>query len=317
MTTFLYIVKIFFLLPRKIKYKVFLISTLLFSNFVYAWGALGHESVCEIAYQELTPSAKQSVDEILSKETDSRFKTFRDACVWPDYIGKAQAQRKPEHYINVPRYWHYIKYENCVDTDRCLFTAIRKDESILRDKKASSQAKLEALKFLGHWLGDIHQPLHVSFKDDRGGNDIALKKGIGCRKKLHAVWDTCIPEDVMKEEGFKVNLDNRESFAKKLHTEITGELRSKWTKNMNPAIWADESFKISLSEDTQYCIKKGKVCWYSSNSEEYYEHAEGSSGIKELILSGKYEDQWGEVVKERIQMGGVRLGALLNDIFQD
>ena len=172
------------------------------SNSVLALGAAGHETVCEIAFNELTAKAKTAVLEIMKNEEDERFKTFRDACVWPDYPGAAANARKPDHYINLPRNWYYIKYEKCVESDTCLFTAIRQDESVLKNPNSSNEDKLESLKCLGHWIGDIHQPLHISFKDDRGGNEIELKNGIGCNKKLHAVWDTCIFEDQLKEDGF-------------------------------------------------------------------------------------------------------------------
>ena len=55
------------------------------SNSVFALGAAGHETVCEIAFNELTAKAKTAVLEIMKNEEDERFKTFRDACVWPDY----------------------------------------------------------------------------------------------------------------------------------------------------------------------------------------------------------------------------------------
>jgi len=63
---------------------------------------------------------------------------------------------------------------------------------IIIDTAVSDTSKLRALKFFGHWVGDVHQPLYVSFKDDRGGN---LIKGTGpCEHNLHAVWDDCIVE---------------------------------------------------------------------------------------------------------------------------
>ena len=185
--------------------------------------------MCEIAYQELNPTAKQEVDKLIATETDNRFKTLRDACVWPDTIsGGPTEDRSEDHYINVPRTWHYIRYEKCVINDTCLFSAIRFDESILRGT-SSDKDKWKALKYLGHWMGDIHQPLHVSFKDDRGGNEVLLKKGIGCRKKLHSVWDQCISEDLMQSMGFNPKKTaEREDFGKALHAAINLDDRTTW-----------------------------------------------------------------------------------------
>lgn len=168
------------------KVIITLVFTYFFSCNVFALAAAGHEAVCQIAFEELTPKAKKAVLHIMSSEGDKRFQTFRDACVWPDYMGSQRARSK-DHYINVPRNWFYIKYEKCVIGDICLFTAIRQDVIVLKNKESSDKERLEALKYLGHWVGDIHQPLHVSFEDDRGGNDIHLSKGIGCKNNLHSV----------------------------------------------------------------------------------------------------------------------------------
>jgi S1/P1 Nuclease len=61
---------------------------------------------------------------------------------------------------------------------------------VLSSPTASDQDQLDALKFLGHWVGDVHQPLHVSFEDDRGGNGVKVS-GVLCGGKLHGVWDSC------------------------------------------------------------------------------------------------------------------------------
>ena len=113
---------------------------------------------------------------------------------------------------------------------------------ILLSPSASAGERLTALKFLAHWVGDIHQPLHVSFADDKGGNRIILERGIGCRKTLHDVWDNCIPEDLMEESDAG---QDRRRFAEKLHGEITDADRQKWTSKMSLAQWANESYAIA------------------------------------------------------------------------
>ena len=71
---------------------------------------------------------------------------------------------------------------------------------------ATEWEQLESLKYLGHWVGDIHQPLHVSFEDDRGGNDVGVS-GTLCRWNLHAVWDSCIIEQGLPGDPFSVARD--------------------------------------------------------------------------------------------------------------
>ena len=74
-------------------------------------------------------------------------------------------------------------------------TAIKRDFEVL-SSNASQAQKLASLKFLGHWVGDVYQPLHVSFEDDRGGNSV-LVTGL-CGANLHSAWDTCL---VLKAVG--------------------------------------------------------------------------------------------------------------------
>src|SRR5260370_36089555 len=74
--------------------------------------------------------------------------------------------------------------------------AIKKDFEVLSSSNASQAKKLGSLKFLGHWVGDIHQPLHVSFEDDRGGNNVLVTGE--CGSNLQSAWDTCL---VLKAVG--------------------------------------------------------------------------------------------------------------------
>lgn len=292
-----------------------LIVFLLSPERAFPWGAEGHEAVCEIAYRELTDTVKEKVDAILATEEDDRFKTFRQSCGWPDHMGQLQNMRRPEHYINIPRHWSSIWYSRCHQVSTCLFTAIRDDSDVLKSANAGMREKLIALKFLGHWVGDIHQPLHVSYKDDRGGNEIALESGFGCKKKLHDVWDNCIPEDLMMEMGVE---GDRAEFGKQLHQQITPEQRAEWLTTMSLVDWANESLAIARQPETHYCVRKGARCDYTGEQQEYIpnEHAP-NDGKKVLNLTSAYEDEFGSLVKERIQKAGVRLGALLNQILRE
>ncbi|TQV85427.1 S1/P1 nuclease [Aliikangiella coralliicola] len=280
-----------------------------------ALGNTGHEAICEIAYLELTPKARKAVDSLLALEKKARFKTFRRACTWPDdRKDETTAKRKREHYINVPRNWSYVSKAKCPLAKTCLFTAISSDESALRNSK-NSQKKLRALKYLGHWVGDIHQPFHVSFADDRGGNEIHLEKSIGCRKNLHAVWDQCIPENIM--ESLSLNprkTSHRKRFGQMLHRMITAEQREKWKQEKQPVTWANESLSLVRKQQVKYCFENGKHCQYSPASLTHVRHGK-QSNTRTINLTDEYEKKFQKIMTRRIQQAGVRLGALLNDIF--
>ena len=294
-------------------------------DLAWAFSADAHEAVCEIAYRELTTTARQRVDTLMAKETHPNIKSFRDSCVWPDFRGSIQSSRRPDHYINIPRHWTSIWYQRCYQTDRCLFVAITEDAQILSSPWTSDNEKLTALKFLGHWAGDIHQPLHVSYADDRGGNKIIVKNVSGCsyegRTSLHSVWDKCIPRDVMQAldaADVAPDDDDREAFGQLLHDTITDMQREAWTASLSPLDWANESLAIARQADVGYCIRNGNRCDYS-NTEETYEEEDHDpdEGMRIFEAPSGYEDDFNAIMTERMQMAGVRLGAMLNHIFEN
>ena len=168
----------------------------------WAWGDLGHKVICQIAFQELNDKARNEVIRLMA--LDATFNSFTDACTWPDHPRK----RAEEHFINVGRSVHTITVAQCPAVPKCLFTAIPVDLNVLRTSY-DDMAKLASLKFLGHWIGDIHQPLHVSFADDRGGNFI--RESGPCVNSLHTVWDVCIIEKKLGTDPHTVARDLVES----------------------------------------------------------------------------------------------------------
>ncbi len=149
------------------------------ANSVLAWGDTAHRIICEIAFKELNSQARAEVKRFI--RLDPVFFTFSGSCTWADHPRK----RSREHFVNLPRTATQLENDSCPLADKCVVTAIEVDLQIVVDAGASDANKLDALKFLGHWVGDVHQPLHVSFQDDRGGNRI--KETGPCSRNLHAV----------------------------------------------------------------------------------------------------------------------------------
>ena len=128
-------------------------ATLLYCPSVFAWGGLAHEAICEVAFLELNDTARQRVIEFIQQ--DEEFRSFRASCNWPD---RPPRKRAPEHFVNVPRNMAEIGEDECPLGEKCVVTAIEDDFAVLASSDATDEDKLEALKFLGHWVGDIHQP---------------------------------------------------------------------------------------------------------------------------------------------------------------
>ena len=288
---------------------VSVLATVLSPARAHAWGDEGHEAVCEIALRELSRDHADLVAKItrlLSKE-QARFQAFAVACTWPDTQKgnphSIQHARKPEHFINVPRGTPAISAETCAPAKKCLFTAIRDDEAAL--KPNSGKNRPQALKFLGHWLGDLHQPLHVSFADDAGGN--AINVASAC-KEIHAEWDTCIPRDLMQQLG--VDPKDGVGLGDKLQNQITDAERTTWRAG-SLAEWAQESYAVTLDKGTDYCTLKGTQCCYPVGTT--CKHA---GAARSITLPPNYDDQHVQIVQERMKQGGVRLAKVLAEALQ-
>ena len=261
------------------------------ANSVLAWGDTAHRIICEIGFKELNSQARAEVKRLI--RLDPVFFTFSGSCIWPDHPRK----RSREHFVNLPRSATQLENDSCPLVDKCVVMAIEVDLQIVADAGATDASKLDALKFLGHWVGDIHQPLHVSFRDDRGGNSIKVSGP--CSRNLHAVWDSCIIET-------KLGTDIR-NIATDLRGAVTPADRVQWNST-GPKTWANESFRITISKATGYCVKKDDACWYATDNNKLDRNEEK----RMLVVDDAYIERQLPTIKERLTQAGIRLGHLLN-----
>jgi hypothetical protein len=259
----------------------------------WGWGDAGHTIVCEIAFQELNEKARREVSRLV--RSDPEFTTFAASCTWPDH----PQQRACEHFINAPRSFTRFAHGRCPMAPNCLFSAIPGDLRVLRTS-TNDQAKLAALKFLGHWIGDLHQPLHVSFQDDRGGNRIREAGPCsGSLHSLHSVWDTCILERGLGTRSQEV--------ARALRSSITAAERANWTATPVVA-WANESFLIARSSSVQYCFPAGPKCIYAPGNEQFQD----GEAERLVTVDVDYIEMHKHLVAARLKQAGIRLAHLLN-----
>jgi len=228
-----------------------------------AWGGHGHELVCEIAYAELDPRARVEVDRLLvagrrgmrkSEGKAALYRRYGASCAWPD---KRPRERGQSHYINTERDAESISAGDCGSNPTCLLSAIEHDRAVLRDPDATDRDKLTALMYLGHWVGDLHQPLHVSYGDDRGGNQVEAE-GHACRRSrsLHAVWDHCLVRAGLGAPAWARRM------ARKLWEAVRAGERASWRASLDPTVWANESYAIARQPSVGYCIEREGACAY-------------------------------------------------------
>ena len=256
-----------------------------------AYGPEGHRVVCDLAYRYLSVEARTEVDRLIA--LDPQFESFRDACSWADEVrGTTRPETAPWHYINQRRDDPHIDPEDCAE-DGCITSAISLHAGVFLDRSRSDGERLEALKFLGHWLGDIHQPLHVSIEGDRGGNDIDVLWRGERHTNLHRVWDSEIILDYMGEQwGWAPEAVRWSYFADELASEIPLNGIEILTP-LDPIAWAQESQDIVRSRDFAY----------------YWARAE-----QPIAPGDAYYQRGLRISRQELKQGGVRLAGLLNQL---
>lgn len=156
----------------------------------FGWGAQGHRLVARLADAELTPAARAEVAKLLAGEADP---TLAGIANWADELRDTDPplfkRTARWHFVNIGE--HGCRYQAARDCrgDDCVVEAIRRQAAILADRRQSLAAHRDALKFVVHFVGDVHQPLHGGYARDRGGNDTQVSDD-GFGTNLHAVWDS-------------------------------------------------------------------------------------------------------------------------------
>lgn len=183
-----------------------LIALLLAASPAFGWGRTGHRLVAQLAQDDLTPVARHEVEALLAGESDP---TLAGVSAWADEVrandpvlGKRSA---PWHYVTL----HapdcgYSAATDCANGD-CVVGAIEAQTAILADRSQPVAARRQALKFVVHFIGDVHQPLHANNRQDKGGNGVQLRvpaKGGGDKgSNLHTLWDSGLIEQTGLDEA--------------------------------------------------------------------------------------------------------------------
>jgi hypothetical protein len=278
------------------KRLAFLLFALLPSS-VFGWGEDGHRIVCQIAFDELTPSARIEVRRLLALDPD--FESFADSCLFAD---SPERIRFLDHFMNLPRSTRAITSAECPLAESCVISAIQNDFLVLQNAEASDAEKLLALKLLGHWVGDVHQPLHVSFQDDRGGNSNNVNVD-DSRVNLHGVWDYQIIARNLGDDFLRI--------AENLHDSITEKQRIEWQHD-SPIEWVDESYQITISPSVNYCVQKQGACWYTNDNMML----DKGEPWRDIEITDDYLKMHSATVSLRLQQAAIRLAELLNQAFQ-
>ncbi|MDH5834573.1 S1/P1 nuclease [Luteimonas kalidii] len=205
----------------------------------HAWGPLGHRLVARLAEPQLTPAAHAEVQRLLATEG---LHSLADVANWADDVrandpdlGKRSAKW---HYVNLGELGcRYDAPAACPRGD-CAVEAIRAQAAILADRSRSDAERLQALKFLVHFVGDIHQPMHAGNARDRGGNTVQVQLH-GKGTNLHRVWDG----ELLKSAGL-----DEEGYVRKLAaTPVKRPVGGPAVTAADADHWAEASCRIAMA----------------------------------------------------------------------
>eukprot|EP01006_Ploeotia_vitrea_P033625 TRINITY_DN65595_c2_g1_i1.p1 TRINITY_DN65595_c2_g1~~TRINITY_DN65595_c2_g1_i1.p1 ORF type:complete len:646 (-),score=322.72 TRINITY_DN65595_c2_g1_i1:280-2139(-) len=260
------------------------------------WGNTGHQLTGYVAQQLLNSNAASQVKSILAGQT------MEEVATWADQV-KHEWQWKWTsvlHYINTPS-WQcsFNKDQDCAD-QMCVYGAILNYTQQLTTTSGVSQQ--DALKFVIHFIGDIHQPLHVGFADDRGGNSITGTYD-GHSTNLHAIWDYNMIDTRMSND-----FGNSESaYGDFLYKQITGPWASQaaeWAKCSDgsaassdacPDEWANESAKLACTNA--------------------YTDSKGDHVPNNFTLGSDYYNFNKDIIDQQLAKAAVRMASTLNKVW--
>ena len=309
--------------------KIFLIFVIIFSSvsFASAWDDTGHKLVAYIAWQQMSPHAReQAVKLLLSAPEDSdlsvfylqdsrsdaakRRELFMIASTWADIVRDKRFKTRYAKYHHGT--WHYLdtfwretngKVEIVADLksdEENALERIHTYDKMLRDSSVSDEDKAIALAWILHLVGDIHQPLHdsgrvtdVEPKGDQGGNLFLLspKDAVGeDRLNLHWYWDSIIGRNIPRFFD-ACDSDYIPPIAQEIMKNYPYSTMQSRLESGQFDKWQQEGFQIA--------------------STKLYP----STLIRNETPSEAYKKQSFQIAQEQIALAGYRLGQMLNQIF--
>ena len=240
-----------------------------------AWGPEGHRIVAIIAQDRLSPNTR----EIIRKEFN--IKNLADVANWADVIKKRDPKPDLKHYANIAEdAWTYNQMRDCPEK-KCVTEKIREFEIILADKNRPHPARKEAFKFLVHLVADIHQPMHLGNREDRGGNEIDVMFR-GEHTNLHALWDSGL---IFLEGNSLVQ------YAEILDARTTETEIRDWIK----------SYVVDWSNESRALVLK---------------YGYPLARTEEAELTREYIERGRSVIEEQLRKAGIRLAHILNRSLQ-
>jgi S1/P1 Nuclease len=311
-------------MPRFCRLLICFFLIFLCATSTFAWGCKGHQTVALLAEKHLTPEAQQFVQTLLAQNPiDPQLKRYcgnathdllADASTWPDDV-RNDLKNGHWHYIDIPRGAARQPLGHFCSSESCVTKAIVDQIAILKNKNATPRTRAEALRYIIHFVGDLHMPLHASTNNDEGGNCTPVRffrrrpveHNNTFTPNLHFVWDNAILERDMESadpaeyaELLEQNFADDELIWQKAGTHVDE--------------WAWESHDLAESVVYSQLVPPVPIelptpvhsCTDVNNI--------GERMLQLNFYAGQpYQDLAAPIVQKRIAQAGIRLALILND----
>ena len=297
-----------------------------FARALFGWGCEGHQTVALIAEKRLTEKAAKEAKALLSSNridpnlvrfcTGERDDVFADSSTWADDVRRDSKTGK-WHFIDIPRQassGDASRYCEPVgeatekgDRDGCVLTAIEYNRKILKDASAPAAKRAEALRYVIHFVGDLHQPLHATDNHDQGGNcaPMALLDSVTI-SNLHSVWDSGIISERLRKAR-----QGPERYAELLDAKYAGK-RAEWTRSTDPNDWVWGIHALGVEK--AYGLLHPSIPVEQTSRTNCNAETEKVWRLQ-IHIGSDYVDAVEPVIDEQLAKAGYRLAAVLNAVW--
>ncbi len=291
-----------------------------------AWGCKGHQTIAYLAEKHLSPDARKMVETLLSGiPIDPSLKRFCDhaglddlanSATWADDYRDKDKSTAPWHFIDIPLSAPQGQVQPYCGADGCVTQAIASQLAILKDRTQSATNRAMALRFIIHFVGDLHQPLHTSTNNDRGGNCVPVKyfqqnpheHGGSYAPNLHHVWDTELVESAMTDPDPKAFADvlDREYSKSFAQWQQGGTQLDAWAWDGHQHAAEITYGALTPRIQPEPLDPNAKACTDDNHIGDRMLH-------KHIVIGSTYQEQAVTVIEERLAQAGIRLAMILND----
>jgi hypothetical protein len=244
----------------------------------FGWGVEGHSLIARIAWAQLTPAVQARVTQILGPGV-----SLPSIASWADQVRNQRRETGPWHYVDIPIDKPHLDMARDCPKGDCVLAKIEDFRKALKDPATAPLARREALLFLVHFVGDMHQPLHCADNQDQGGNKVQVMFD-GRPGNLHSLWDSGLLGKLPKEDDLFAG-----------YSADSAKHASKWSRGTVDD-WAEEAHKAA--QKTTY----GKLPKVAAGAVE--------------PIDAAYEKKADPLIRLQIEKAGARLARVLNEALQ-